>query len=206
MTILDEIKKRAAGAADTGINIADALAKEGGVEKVAGEPIATVLGAIRTKCTIEFDVNGGTGEIPDFIAVFGEECPLPDGGDLTPPEGKEAFLGWATTDNAESPDVEAPYIPEEDDTLYAVWGDIFTVTYDANGGTGEIDSVEVADGGSLELDDGSTLTPPEGKEFAGWGSTASELTPDVESPITVTDDVTLYAVWVDAAEEEQTPN
>lgn len=38
MTIMDEIVKRADGAADGAINIADALAKEGGVEKVCGEP------------------------------------------------------------------------------------------------------------------------------------------------------------------------
>ena len=202
MTILDEIIKRASGAADTGINIADALAKEGGVEKVAGEPIAAVLHAIATKITIEFDANGGTGDIPDFIAVNDEVVPLPDGSTLTPPEGKEAFLGWATTDNAETPDVIAPYYPEEDDTLYAVWGDIFKIEFDANGGEGEIDDILVPDGQSIEtLPDGSALTAPEGKVFSGWASTSSALTADITAPYTPEADATLYAFWDDAAEE-----
>ena len=49
MTIMDEIIKRADGAADDAINIADALAKEGGVPEVSGEPIATVLETIAAK-------------------------------------------------------------------------------------------------------------------------------------------------------------
>lgn len=206
MTILDEIKKRAGGAADDAINIADALAKEGGVEKVAGEPIAVVLHAIATKITIEFDANGGTGDIPDFIAVNDEAVPLPDGSTLTPPEGKEAFLGWATTNNAEAPDVTAPYYPEEDDTLYAVWGDIFKIEFDANGGEGEIDDIHVPDGQSIAtLPDGSALTAPEGKVFGGWASTSSALTADITAPYTPEADATLYAFWDDAPEEPSNP-
>ena len=49
MTILDEIKKRAGGAADSAVNIADALAKEGGIPEMSGEPIATVMRAIAEK-------------------------------------------------------------------------------------------------------------------------------------------------------------
>ena len=49
MTILDEIKKRAGGTADDAINIADALAKEGGIPEMSGEPIATVMRAIAEK-------------------------------------------------------------------------------------------------------------------------------------------------------------
>ena len=202
MTILDEIKKRAGGAADDAVNIADALAKEGGVEKVCGEPIATVMNAIATKATIEFDANGGTGTIPDFIAVLHEIVPLPDGSTLTPPAGKEAFLGWATAAAATEPDIVAPYIPTEDDTLYAVWGDIFTIEFDTNGGEGEIDDILVPDGQSIAtLPNGSALTAPEGKVFGGWASTSSALTADITAPYTPEADATLYAFWNDAPEE-----
>lgn len=122
MTIMDEIVKRADGAADDAINIADALAKEGGVEKVCGEPIATVMSAIHTKAVIKFNANGGTGDISDFIAVNHEIVPLPDRYDLTAPEGK-VFGGWATTDSALVADVTAPYTPTDDATLYALWDD-----------------------------------------------------------------------------------
>lgn len=70
-----------------------------------------------------------------------------------------------------------------------------TVTYDENGGTGEVDAQTVIKGNSITLDDGSGLTPPEDKTFAGWATTNDAEEPDAESPYTVTEDVTLYAVY-----------
>lgn len=74
----------------------------------------------------------------------------------------------------------------------------FTVSYNANGGTGSIDSVDVEEGSSIGLNDGSTLTPPTGKVFAGWAKTSGATSPTVTSPFTPTADTTLYAVWTDA--------
>ena len=73
----------------------------------------------------------------------------------------------------------------------------YTVSYDANGGTGSIESVEVTAGQAINLNDGSTLTAPDNKEFSGWATTSSATASDVTSPYTPTADVTLYAVWVD---------
>lgn len=73
----------------------------------------------------------------------------------------------------------------------------YTVTYNANGGTGTIDPVEVTAGDSITLDDGSDLTAPEGKEFKGWAKSESAQNPTVTSPFTPTGDVTLYAVYGD---------
>ena len=73
----------------------------------------------------------------------------------------------------------------------------YTVSYNVNGGTGTIDSVEVAEGSSIGLPDGSSLTPPSNKEFAGWAKTSGASSPTVTSPFTPTADTTLYAVWVD---------
>lgn len=70
-----------------------------------------------------------------------------------------------------------------------------TLTYNANGGTGTIDPVSVAARTSVTLNDGSTLTAPEGKKFSGWATTDSAATPDATNPYTVTEDTTLYAVW-----------
>ena len=71
----------------------------------------------------------------------------------------------------------------------------YIVAYDANGGTGTIDSVAVGAGGSVTLDDGSDLTAPSNKEFAGWATEDTATDPDVESPYTPTEDIVLYAVW-----------
>lgn len=70
-----------------------------------------------------------------------------------------------------------------------------TVTYNANGGTGTVDSQTAITGNTITLDDGSGLTAPEGKEFAGWATTDSAEEPDVESPYKVEENVTLYAVY-----------
>ena len=68
-------------------------------------------------------------------------------------------------------------------------------TYDANGGTGTVSAATAIKGNAISLDDGSGLTPPSDKEFKGWATTDSAETPDVTSPYTVSDDVTLYAVY-----------
>ena len=82
-----------------------------------------LLEAIRPAFTIGFDANGGEGEIDDISVTEGQSIEtLPDGSELTAPEGK-VFGGWATTDSALVADVTAPYTPEESTTLYAVWID-----------------------------------------------------------------------------------
>jgi hypothetical protein len=73
-----------------------------------------------------------------------------------------------------------------------------TVSYDANGGTGEVDAQTAIKGNTITLDDGSGLTAPEGKEFTGWATTDSAEEPDAESPYKVTENVTLYAVYATA--------
>ena len=73
-----------------------------------------------------------------------------------------------------------------------------TVSYDANGGTGEVDAQTAIKGNTITLDDGSGLTAPEGKEFAGWATTDSAEEPNATSPYTVTENVTLYAVYTTA--------
>lgn len=74
----------------------------------------------------------------------------------------------------------------------------YTVIYNENGGTGTIESVVVEFGESITLDDGTTLTPPSNKEFAGWATTPTAVEANVASPYKPTADVTLYAVWINA--------
>ena len=73
----------------------------------------------------------------------------------------------------------------------------YTVGYNANGGTGTIDSVQVLAGSSIALNDGAGLTPPSSKVFAGWATTSGATAPNVTSPYKPTANVTLYAVWGD---------
>jgi phi13 family phage major tail protein len=83
-------------------------------------------------------------------------------------------------------------------SFFTAPADSYTVTYNANGGTGTISPVTVTAGQSITLDDGTGLTAPEGKEFSGWAKTSTAQSATVVSPFTPTADTTLYAVWVDA--------
>lgn len=74
----------------------------------------------------------------------------------------------------------------------------FVVSYNANGGEGTIPSVSVFPGKSITISDGTGLTAPEGKEFAGWAKTDSAQAATVVSPFTPERDTVLYAVWADA--------
>lgn len=74
----------------------------------------------------------------------------------------------------------------------------YTVSYNANGGTGTIEAVTVTAGESITVSDGTGLTAPEGKQFAGWAKTDSAQSATVTSPFTPDRDTVLYAVWVDA--------
>ncbi len=72
----------------------------------------------------------------------------------------------------------------------------YSVIYNANGGEDAPASVEVEFGDSITLDDGTGMTAPSGKVFAGWATTPTAEEPNVTSPYKPTADVTLYAVWI----------
>lgn len=80
--------------------------------------------------------------------------------------------------------------------LLAAPGTKYRVTFDLMGGTSsEIEDTDVTAGQSINLDDGTNITAPSGKTFAGWATSAEATTPNVTSPYTPSGDVTLYAVY-----------
>ncbi len=74
----------------------------------------------------------------------------------------------------------------------------YTVTYNANGGTGTVDTAEVVAGQAVTLNDGTGLTAPTGKVFKGWAKSSTSTSATVTSPFTPTANTTLYAVWGDS--------
>lgn len=76
----------------------------------------------------------------------------------------------------------------------------YTVSYNSNGGTGTIPDVIVVAGNAITLNDGSTLTPPEGKTFSGWATTSTAEEPDATSPYTPHANTTLYAAYITTPE------
>lgn len=71
----------------------------------------------------------------------------------------------------------------------------YTITYDANGGTGSVSAQTVIAGNEASLSDGTGLVAPENKQFGGWATTSTAEASDVSSPYKPTANVTLYAFW-----------
>ena len=145
-----------------------------------------------TTYTVSFDANGGIGTMADVTGVTGSYT-LPTC-TFTAPSGKQ-FKGWATS--ASGTVITGTSITvSADTTLYAIWEPIsvttYTVSFDANGGTGTMADVTGVTG-SYTLPT-CTFTAPSGKQFKGWATSASG-TVITGTSITVSADTTLYAIW-----------
>ena len=172
----------------------------GGVEKAVGAKITvtadTTVTAVWedipvTTYTVSFDANGGTGTMADVTGVSGEYT-LPENG-FNAPEGQR-FKAWSVGGVEKA--VGAKITVTADTTVTAVWEDIpvttYTVSFDANGGTGTMaDVTGVTSSYTLPA---NGFTAPSGKQFKGWATSASG-TVITGTSITVTADTKLYAIW-----------
>lgn len=73
-----------------------------------------------------------------------------------------------------------------------------TLTYNANGGTGTVNSSKVLEGATTTLNDGAALTPPTGKTFAGWNTLpegGGEFYAKNSKLTMPAGNLTLYALW-----------
>lgn len=74
-----------------------------------------------------------------------------------------------------------------------------TVSFNVNGGSGSYSSITTAVGETIRVPDGSALTPPSNKVFAGWDTSQSSTNPDVVGSFKVTAaSTTLYAIYKNA--------
>lgn len=110
------------------------------------------------------------------------------------------FLGWSKSSNATSPtygivsSFDAPV--NQTSTLYAVWAaQTYTISYNANGGSGAPSSQTKTHGVTLTLS--STKPTRVGYEFLGWATspTATSATYSAGGSYTNNGTATLYAVW-----------
>ena len=172
----------------------------GGVEKAAGDKITVTANTTVTAVwentpvvtyTVSFDANGGTGSMADVTGISGE-YPLPANG-FTAPDGKQ-FKAWSVGGVEKA--VGDKITVTANTTVTAVWENTpvvtYTVSFDANGGTGSMGDVTGVSGEYTLPANG--FTAPEGKQFKGWARSASGAVITGTS-ITVTADTKLYAIW-----------
>lgn len=116
------------------------------------------------------------------------------------------FLGWSKTPDAVSPDYEIGdiiHLTEEETCLYAVWQIVsFSLSYDANGGTGA-PPIQPSDSYWIINDEPRHLISSEepslsGFKFLGWSMdpNAHNASYRANDYIFISSDTTLYAVWV----------
>ena len=168
-----------------------------GTELIGDVNITVKYAGLETTMTVKvvgheitFNANGGTGEMAK--AEYVGEYTLPDC-TFSAPTGKQ-FKGWATSANGEV--VGATYNVTADVEFFAIWEEIPVTTYDitfnSNGGTGEMASVPVVENGTYGLPT-CGFTAPTGYEFKCWS--VNEVEKAVGEEITITADTTVKAVW-----------
>lgn len=160
----------------------------------ANVTLYAIWGEEAAQYTITFNANGGTGGPTSLEANENENITLPT---TTPTRDGYTFLGWNESSTATSPQYAAggTYRGNSDITLYAVWNINYTITFNANGGTGGPGTVTAASGTTITIP--TTQPTKDGYTFVGWATSSSATTADysVGSEYTVSGNKTLYAVW-----------
>ena len=137
--------------------------------------------------TVTFDTKGGNDIAPVTVNA-GEKVATP----TTPVRDGFTFDGWYVDDTS------AVKYNFEDSvtnniTLYAKWiENKYTVTFDANGGTGTMTPVTDLTGEYTLPSNG--FTAPSGKQFKGWSLTTDGA---IVNKVDMTENRTVYAIWED---------
>ncbi len=147
--------------------------------------------------TVAYNANGGSGTPANQTKTYGVNITLSG---TKPTRSGYTFLGWATTANATSATYQpnGTYSSNANVTLYAVWKKnvtYYTVSYNANGGTGTPSSQTKTENVNLVLS--GTKPTRTGYTFVGWATTvnATSATYQPNGTYSSNADVTLYAVW-----------
>lgn len=171
------------------------------LSKYSGNSLAI---ATIPKYTVKYNANGGSGapssqtKYKDVTLTLSSTKPTRTG---------YTFQGWGTTSSDTSVNYAAgaSYTSNASITLYAIWkAKTYTVSYNANGGTGAPSSQTKTYGVTLKL---STTKPTRAKlveedtittyTFKGWSTsnTATTATYKAGSSYTTNASAKLYAVW-----------
>lgn len=148
-----------------------------------------------TSYTVKYNANGGTGAPGNQTKWKDQTLTLSS---TKPTRTGHSFVGWSTSSSATSATYSAggSYTANAAATLYAVWkANTYTVTYNANGGTGAPGNQTKTYGKTLTL---SSVKPTRTNyTFKGWATSASATTAAYASGGSYTTNaaVTLYAVW-----------
>lgn len=144
--------------------------------------------------TVSYNANGGSGAPSNQTKSYGVDLTLSS---TVPTRTGYTFQGWATSSTGSvAYAAGSKYTSNSAITLYAVWEIIvYTISYDANTGSGAPASQTKNHGATLTLS--STIPTKEGYEFIGWGTSASATAASYSAggSFTGNANTTLYAIW-----------
>jgi uncharacterized repeat protein (TIGR02543 family) len=145
--------------------------------------------------TVSYNANGGSGAPSSQTKWYGKTLTLSS---TKPTRTGYSFQGWGTSSSDTSVDYSAgaSYTSNAAITLYAIWkANTYTVSYNANGGSGAPSSQTKTYGVALTLS--STKPTRTNYNFLGWGISASSTTVTYNSGASYTSNaaITLYAIW-----------
>ena len=172
-------------------------AKLTNVDVVGGTMYVSKTYAIAAKdsYTVTYNANGGTGAPDDQKKWHDDDLVLSD---TKPSRTGYTFQGWGISADDTSVDYApgASYTTNAAATLYAIWKiNTWTVSYNANGGTGAPASQTKTYGKTLTLS--GTKPTRTNYNFKGWATSASSTTVVYAAggSYTANAGATLYAVW-----------
>ena len=163
--------------------------------KFSNNADTTLYAVWRRIYKITYNANGGSGAPGVQTKRHGYDITLST---TTPTRSGYQFAGWSTSSTATTATYTAgaKFSSNADTVLYAVWKKIYTVTYNANGGSGSMTAGRKIEGSSYTVSN-STFTAPTGYTFKGWATSGSSHTVaySAGSSYTANSNITLYAIW-----------
>lgn len=145
--------------------------------------------------TVSYSANGGSGAPSSQTKWYDESLTLSS---TKPTRTGYTFKGWSTSSTATTATWSAggTYTTNATDTLYAVWkANTYTVSYNANGGSGAPSSQTKTYGKTLTLS--NTVPTRTNYNFVGWATSSTATTASYQAGGSYTKNsaATLYAVW-----------
>ena len=144
--------------------------------------------------TIKFDGNGGVGSMEEIYTTPSKEVQLISNSFT---RTGYTFIGWNTeVDGSGTTYYNEQNISIDSDLiLYAQWASLYTITFNANGGTGSMSSKTLSVGSSITLP--SNTFTRSGYEFVGWNTNSYGTGASYTDGQTITPlgNISLYAQW-----------
>lgn len=155
----------------------------------------TVTVPVWTSYTVTYNANSGSGAPSSQTKWKDQTLTLSS---TKPTRTGHSFLGWSTSSTATTATYLAggSYTSNAAATLYAVWkANTYTITYNANGGSGAPGNQTKTYGKTLTLS--STKPTRTNYTFKGWGTSASATTVTYSAggSYSANAGAALYAVW-----------